>query len=54
MNVGRNVISAILVQMSARLFSDKERVIKMLPIAAAMVTGRYRRGESEASDNAQK
>lgn len=39
--------------MSARLSSDKERVINLLPIAAAMVTERYRGGESEASDNAQ-
>lgn len=54
MNVGWNVISAILGQMSAGLSSDKERVINLLPIAAAMVTERYRRGESEASDNAQK
>lgn len=54
MNVGCNVISAILGQMSARLSSDKERVINLLPIAAAaMVTERYRGGESEASDNAQ-
>lgn len=40
MKVCHDVISANLVQMSARLFSDKEIVIKLLPIAAAMVTGR--------------
>lgn len=53
MNVGCEVISAILGQMSAGLLCDKERAISLPPIAAAMVTEKYRGGESEASDNAQ-
>lgn len=56
MNVGHNVISANSVQMESHpffFFLIKE-VIKLLPIVAAMVTGRFSGGESEASDNGRK
>lgn len=34
--------------------TGSQAVIKLLPIVAAMVTGRFSGGESEASDNGRK